>query len=76
MMNRNKEDVWNIAFGGGVLGAYSGLKLNSVHGAVMRSFKYSAGLSLAWMCFQHIQGEGGAWRDPAEEMKKRFAYVK
>jgi len=73
---RNKEDVWNIAFGGGVMGAYAGIKLGTVHGVVMRTLKYSSGLSLAWLLYHRIKKEQVEWRQPEDELKKRFAYAK
>ena len=75
MYGRNKEDVWNTTFGGAVMGAYAGIKTGTVHGVVMRSLKYSSGLSVAWLLYHRIKHEQLDWRAPEDEVKKRFAYA-
>jgi len=72
---RNKEDAWNTAFGGAMMGAFQGLKHGTMHGIAMGSIKYSSGLALAYMLYDRIKKENIEWRSSEDELKKRFAYA-
>lgn len=74
--NRNKDDVWNVTFGGAALGVFAGMGHGTLNSVVMGAFKYSTILSAAYLVLEEVKKENLGWRRPEEEIKKRFAYAR